>query len=113
MQKNRIAKALLPAVAITVLLSILSAPVWSGESTAISAQDRVLINALSEKKVTFDDIKPVLEKRCIVCHGYYDAPCQLKLTAHAGALRGPSKLKVYDKKRFDWQQPTRLLVSVR
>lgn len=23
------------------------------------------------------DVKPILEARCIVCHGCYDAPCQL------------------------------------
>lgn len=26
-----------------------------------------------------DDVRPVLERRCVVCHGCYDAPCQLKL----------------------------------
>ena len=25
------------------------------------------------------DVKPILDQRCVVCHGCYDAPCQLKL----------------------------------
>jgi len=25
-------------------------------------------------------IRPILERRCVVCHGCYDAPCQLKLS---------------------------------
>ncbi len=31
----------------------------------------------------------VLEQRCMVCHGCYDAPCQLKLEAHEGLVRAP------------------------
>ena len=33
-----------------------------------------------EHKVSFyKDIKPILDSRCVSCHGCYDAPCQLKL----------------------------------
>ncbi|MBM4124456.1 MAG: hypothetical protein FJ246_05820, partial [Nitrospira sp.] len=28
------------------------------------------------------DIKPILDRRCAVCHGCYDAPCQLNLSAY-------------------------------
>jgi len=95
-----------------VLIFILHSAAWSNEPTqAISGQDRALIGSLPEKPLTFDDVRPVLEQRCIVCHGCYDAPCQLKLTAFAGLQRGASKLKVYNKKRFDWQQPTRLFID--
>jgi hypothetical protein len=31
--------------------------------------------------VLYRDVAPILESRCVVCHGCYDAPCQLKLTA--------------------------------
>ena len=30
------------------------------------------------------EVQPILERRCVVCHGCYDSPCQLKL----GAMRG-------------------------
>lgn len=41
------------------------------------------------------DVKPILDNRCVVCHGCYDAPCQLKLEAPVGLERGASKAKVY------------------
>jgi len=53
-------------------------------------------------------VKEVLEKRCVVCHGCYDAPCQLKLDAWAGLARGASKDKVYDGTRLRSAALTRL-----
>jgi Fatty acid cis/trans isomerase (CTI) len=50
----------------------------------------------------------ILEHRCVVCHGCYDAPCQLKLEAHAGLERGASKDKVYDGGRLRAANLTRL-----
>jgi hypothetical protein len=41
------------------------------------------------------DVKPILDSRCVVCHGCYDAPCQLKLSAYEGVTRGASKEIVY------------------
>jgi len=54
------------------------------------------------------DIKPVVEGRCMVCHGCYDAPCQLKLDAWAGLKRGASQQIVYDGTRLTAARPTRL-----
>jgi hypothetical protein len=42
------------------------------------------------------DVKPILDRRCVVCHGCYDAPCQLKLGSWDGLARGSSKSPVYD-----------------
>ena len=50
----------------------------------------------------------IIEHRCIVCHGCYDAPCQLKLEAHAGLKRGASKDLVYDGTRLRAANLTRL-----
>ncbi len=50
----------------------------------------------------------LLEQRCMVCHGCYDAPCQLKLEANAGLLRGASKDLVYDSSRLRTGKMTRL-----
>ncbi len=44
----------------------------------------------------------------MVCHGCYDAPCQLKLDAWAGLHRGASKDIVYDGTRLTAARPTRL-----
>jgi hypothetical protein len=41
------------------------------------------------------DVKPILDQRCVVCHGCYDAPCQLKLSSWEGIARGSSKAPVY------------------
>jgi len=54
------------------------------------------------------NVKPVVEGRCMVCHGCYDAPCQLKLDAWAGLWRGASERIVYDGTRLVAAQPTRL-----
>jgi len=99
-------------VAVVIWLFSMNSSAWAGETNhGISEHDRALLKNLPEKPLSFDVVKPVLEKRCIVCHGCYDASCQLKLTAYACVRRGAGKLKVYNKKRFDWQQPTRLFID--
>ena len=57
------------------------------------------------------DVKPVLERRCVVCHGCYDAPCQLLLSSYEGITRGASKNAVYDSSRLETAPPTRLFVD--
>ena len=57
------------------------------------------------------DIKPLLDKRCAVCHGCYDAPCQLKLTSWEGLARGLTKATVYGDLRLVEAPTTRLGVD--
>jgi hypothetical protein len=57
------------------------------------------------------DIKPILEGKCIACHGCYDAPCQLNLTSSEGLLRGANKKVVYDTARLIPAAPTRLYID--
>lgn len=45
-------------------------------------------------------VRPLLEQRCVVCHGCYDAPCQLKLDSYQGLIRGANPEKVYDGTRL-------------
>jgi hypothetical protein len=59
------------------------------------------------------DIQPILNRRCVVCHACYDAQCQLKLSAWEGVARGASKKKVYDSARVLEAPPTRLFVDAR
>ncbi len=54
-------------------------------------------------------VKPVLDTRCVVCHGCYDAACQLKLSSPEGIDRGLSKERVYDGTRLLASNPSRLL----
>lgn len=57
------------------------------------------------------DVQPILERRCVVCHGCYDAPCQLKLGAWEGVARGGSTATVYDDGRLLEAPSTRLFVD--
>lgn len=54
------------------------------------------------------DVKPVLDNRCVVCHGCYDAPCQANLASYPGVTRGAHKEKVYDAARLLAARPTRM-----
>lgn len=53
-------------------------------------------------------VKPVIDNRCVVCHGCYDAPCQLKLSSPEGIDRGLSKERVYNGARLLASDPSRL-----
>jgi hypothetical protein len=59
----------------------------------------------------FNDIKPILDSRCVVCHGCYDAPCQLKLSSIESIDRGASKNQVYDGTRLLAANLTRLSID--
>jgi len=58
-----------------------------------------------------DEVRPILANRCVVCHGCYDAPCQLKLTSYEGIERGASQEKVYKSGRLSAAKLTRLFVD--
>jgi hypothetical protein len=54
------------------------------------------------------DIKPILDRRCVVCHACYDAPCQLKLGSWDGIARGATPATVYGDLRLREVPTTRL-----
>ncbi len=54
------------------------------------------------------DIRPLMERRCLVCHGCYDAPCQLKLDSYQGLARGGTKEQIYSTERLSPASPSRL-----
>lgn len=56
----------------------------------------------------WQSVKPVLNNRCVVCHGCYDAACQLKLTAIEGITRGADEKSVYSASRLTRANLTRL-----
>jgi Fatty acid cis/trans isomerase (CTI) len=62
-------------------------------------------------KVAWSKARAVLETRCVVCHGCYDAPCQLKLGSFEGIDRGATEAKVYDSARLTEAEPTRLFID--
>ncbi len=59
----------------------------------------------------YRDIKPIVDNRCVVCHGCYDAPCQLKMSSFESIDRGASKDKVYDGTRLLAANLSRLSVD--
>ena len=69
-------------------------------------RDRV---AASSSAITFEhDVAPLFNRRCLVCHACYDAPCQLKMENASGLDRGPSSALVYNGARLREAPLTRL-----
>lgn len=76
--------------------------------------DLELLQSLPQQQLSYEnEVRPVLQRRCVVCHGCYDAPCQLKLSSPAGITRGASKEKVYNLGRFTAASPTRLYIDAK
>lgn len=57
------------------------------------------------------EVQPILDRRCVVCHACYDASCQLKLGSWEGVARGASKEAVYDAGRLEAAPPSRLHID--
>jgi hypothetical protein len=99
---------------ITVLMLLLSA-CSSSEKSITADQATVeydLVYTMPKEIISYDEkVRPVLESRCVVCHGCYDAPCQLKLSSPEGIQRGANKKKVYNAARIMADDPTRLFID--
>ena len=54
------------------------------------------------------DIQPIFTEKCVACHACYDSACQLNLGSAEGAVRGASKVPVYDGERSQATPTTRL-----
>jgi hypothetical protein len=65
-----------------------------------------LANSISFTK----QIKPILDKRCVVCHSCYNSPCQTKYSSYEGLQRGGTKIPIYEN-RLTAAKPTRLFVD--
>src|SRR5665647_354159 len=57
------------------------------------------------------EVKPLLDKRCTVCHSCYNSPCQLKIDSFEGADRGATKKAIYNSSRLKSMDPTRLFID--
>ncbi len=92
------ARQLIPLIAMVLLLA----------SCARQSPPPPVIAVPAEPISFLDDVKPVLDTRCVVCHSCYNAACQLKLSSFEGVERGGSKKAVYSSARLTDQAPTRL-----
>ncbi|OCW24257.1 peptidylprolyl isomerase [Pseudomonas aylmerensis] len=54
------------------------------------------------------DIQPIFTEKCVACHACYDSACQLNLGSAEGAVRGATKVPVYDGERSQATPTTRL-----
>ncbi len=85
------------------------------QGSAATADAGVTLPTLSPGTPTPDywrDVRPVLDKRCVVCHACFDAPCQLNLTAFEGLERGANRDEiVYAAVRLKPADPTRLFID--
>ncbi|MEM7171767.1 MAG: fatty acid cis/trans isomerase [Pseudomonadota bacterium] len=97
-------------------LLVLASSCSLGEKPPVTEQqadvDFDLLTTLPEAPISYArSVRPILEKRCVACHGCYDAACQLKLTSLEGIHRGLSKELVYDGARISGVEPTRLFID--
>jgi len=107
--KQIVALIIIPLV---MLLLSACAPSEKTITTDQATVDYDLLYTLPEEAISYDDkVRPILESRCVVCHGCYDAPCQLKLSSPEGIHRGANKEKVYNAGRFKAAEPTRLFID--
>jgi hypothetical protein len=56
------------------------------------------------------DVKRIFDSRCVVCHGCYDAPCQLSLASYEGLRRGASQSQIYANRPLA-VEPTRIHID--
>lgn len=95
---------------ILIIISIIGCNLINKPSKSLNT----VAYTLSETKSIdyLSDIKPTLDKRCVVCHSCYNSPCQLKLSSFAGLDRGATKKLVYET-RLKAGDPTRLFIDAK
>lgn len=74
-------------------------------SADVEARSSAVSNSVSAEFL--NNVRPLLNRRCVVCHACYDAACQLKFTSAEGIERGASKQAIYTPRAFE-TDPTRL-----
>ncbi|SDX65295.1 hypothetical protein SAMN05216333_1801, partial [Nitrosomonas oligotropha] len=67
---------------------------------AISGNNQIpspaILPAPIERPVSYiQEIRPIIESKCLSCHSCFDAPCQLKLESSEGLLRGAFRESIY------------------
>ncbi len=100
--------------AVSMLILSCSSPKKPSVTREQATVDFDLLLTLPATPISYEQqVRPILDSRCVVCHGCYDAPCQLKLSSYEGLDRGANKKKVYDGSRILPMSPTRLFVDAK
>ena len=96
---------------IQVTLGIIFYFLMAGCSTPAVAPVKV---EMTKEEINYlQDVKPILDRRCVSCHSCYNSPCQAKFSSFEGVDRGASKLLVYDAARLSPMDPTRLFIDAK
>ncbi len=95
---------------VIVILIILTGLIAKRSGVFQTQRDHQAVVAPEPSVTNFDDtfLFKTVERRCIVCHGCYDAPCQFRMTSADGISRGASKQPVYNPSRLQQAPLTRL-----
>ncbi|CAH2032676.1 fatty acid cis/trans isomerase [Trichlorobacter ammonificans] len=100
---------MLPAVTVRLLLILCPVLLLSG---CLSKALPPVTVQLPTRAIDYQrEVKPLLDKRCTVCHSCYNSPCQLKLDSFEGVDRGASRQAVYNGTRLHSMEPTRLFAD--
>jgi hypothetical protein len=89
-------------------LMLLWGSFWPAGSWTAKAEQSTLSTGAPTHLTPPPEVRHVVERRCVVCHGCYDSPCQLNMMSGEGLLRGAAKTPVYDAQRLKAAQLTRL-----
>ncbi|MGC9460896.1 fatty acid cis/trans isomerase, partial [Vibrio genomosp. F10 str. 9ZD137] len=65
-----------------------------------SVQQRTVSHESAQADFFLNEVRPIIDNRCVVCHACYDAPCQLKMSSVEGIDRGASDALVYQGTRL-------------
>ncbi len=92
-----------------LIIALLLILALAGCADNIATTERRALPAPDNQPVSFNDhVRPILETKCLACHGCFDAPCQLKMEVSDGLIRGAHKDGVYNGTRLNTQATTRL-----
>lgn len=93
------------------ILLVVSVLLLLGGCAAKKALPPVAFQPPAEPIDYVNEVRPVLVKRCVVCHSCYNSPCQLKLSSFEGLDRGATKQAIYNAGRLSTMEPTRLFID--
>lgn len=82
----------------------------STPTTTTTTTDPLLPPPTGDAAALWTKAQHVFDTRCVVCHGCFDAPCQLKLDSYEGITRGANPTTVYAARPLA-TSPTRLFVD--
>ena len=77
-----------------------------GRNTRRQAESAIVAPAVDE--AYSERVQSIFDRRCVVCHSCFDAPCQLNLQSFAGLDRGANGVRVYEPSRPEPIAPTRM-----